>query len=63
MAYLKQKNHTKEQINEYKMAEKEIYEKFSNLSKEELNARNKNVCVKKVVMTAIIKHCRGEKKV
>ena len=45
------------------MTEKEIFEKFSNLSKEELNARNKNVCVKKVVMTAIIKHCRGEKKV
>ena len=46
------------------MIEKEIYDKFSNLSKEELNAkRNKNVYVKKVVMTAIIKCCRGEKKV
>ena len=61
---LKTKNHTKEQINEYKMTEKEIYEKFSNLSKEELNAkRNKNVYVKNVFMTAIIKCCRLEKKV
>ena len=61
---LKTKNHTKEQINEYKMTEKEIYEKFSNLSKEELNAkRNKNVYVKNVFMTAIIKRCRREKKV
>ena len=31
MAYLKQKNPTKEQINEHKMTESEIYEKFGNL--------------------------------
>ena len=28
MAFVKQKNPTKEQINEYKMTEKEIYEKL-----------------------------------
>ena len=53
------KNPTKEQINEYKMTEREIYEKFSNLSKDELNTKsNKNI----YVMTTIIKCCRGEKK-
>ena len=55
---LKTKNPTKEQINKYKMTEREIYEKFGNLSKEKLNTKsNKNVSVKNVVMTAIIKHC------
>ena len=57
------KNPTKEQINEYKMTEREIYEKFDNLSKDELNTKsNKNVYVRNNVMTNIIKHCRGEKK-
>ena len=45
------------------MTEREIYEKFDNLSKEELNTKwNKDVYLKNVVMTAIIKRCRGEKK-
>ena len=36
----------------------EIYEKFDNLSKEELNTKsNKNVYIKNKVMTNIIKHC------
>ena len=57
------KNPTKEQINEYKMTEREIYEQFGNLSKEKLNTKSKkNVSVKNVVMTAIIKRCRGKKK-
>ena len=57
------KNPTKKQINEYKMTEREIYEKFSNLSKDELNTKsNKNIYVKNNVMTTIIKRCRGEKK-
>ena len=34
----------KEQINEYKMTETEIYEKFGNLSEDELKTKsNKNV--------------------
>ena len=54
---------TKEEIKDYKMTEREIYEKFDNLSKNELNTKsNKNVYVKNNVMTNIIKHCRGEKK-
>ena len=60
---LKTKSPTKEWINEYKMTETKIYEKLANLSEEELNARsNKNVCIKNVVITAVIKCSRGEKK-
>ena len=45
------------------MTEREIYEKFDNLSKEELNTKsNKNVYIKNSIMTNIIKHCKGEKK-
>ena len=45
------------------MTEREIYEKFYKLSKEELNTKsNKNVFVKNVTMTNITKHCRGKKK-
>ena len=54
---------TKEEIKNYKMTEREIYEKFDNLSEYELNTRsNKNVYINNSVMTNIIKHCRGEKK-
>ena len=60
---LKTKNPTKEQINEYKMTEREIYKKFCNLSEEKLNTKsNKNVYMKNIVMTAIIKRCRSKKK-
>ena len=45
------------------MIEREIYKKFDNLSKDELNTKsNKSVYVKNIIMTNIIKHCRGEKK-
>ena len=55
------KNPTKEQVNEYKMAKREIYKKFTNLSKEELNTKNnKNPYVINDVMTTIIKRCRRE---
>ena len=58
-----EKKLTEEEIKDYKMTEREIYEKFDNLSKNELNTKsNKNVYVKNNVMTNIIKHCRGEKK-
>ena len=57
------KNPTKEQIKNYKMTEREIYEGFGDLSEDELNTKsNKNVYVKNNVMSNIIKHCRGEKK-
>ena len=46
------KNSTKEQIKE----------KFDNLSKDELNTKtNKEVYVKNMVMSTVIKRCMGEK--
>ena len=54
---------TKEEIKNYKMTEREIFEKFDNLSNDELNTKSsKFVYVKNNVMINIIKHCRGEKK-
>ena len=45
------------------MSEKDIFKKYANLCKDELNTkRNKNVYVKNDVMTTVIKRCRGEKK-
>ena len=57
------KEWAKEEIKNYKMTEREIYEKYDHLSEDELNIKsNKNVFVKNIVMTNIIKHCKGEKK-
>ena len=62
MVFMKKKL-TKEEIKNYKMTEREIFEKFDNLSNDELNTKSsKFVYVKNNVMTNIIKHCRGEKK-
>ena len=45
------------------MTKREIFEKFDNLSEDELNAKNnKEVYAKNDVMTTVIKRCRGEKK-
>ena len=56
------KNPTKEQVNEYEMTKREIYENFTNLSEKELNTQNnKNPYIRNAVMTTIIKRCRGEK--
>ena len=45
------------------MTEREIFEKFDNLSQEELYTKcNKNVYARNDVMTTVMKHCRGEKK-
>ena len=56
------KNPAKEQAHEYKMTKREIYKKFTNLSKKELNTKNnKKTYVRNDVMTTIIKRCRGEK--
>ena len=56
------KNPTKKQVNEYKMTKRQIYKKFTNLSKKELNTKNnKKTYVTNYVMTTIIKRCKGEK--
>ena len=60
---MEKKTINKEEIKNYKMTEREIYENFANLSNDKLNLkRSKFVCVKNNVMANIIKHCRGEKK-
>ena len=54
---------TKEEIKCFKMTEREIFKKFDNLNKDELNTKsNKNVYAKNNIMINIIKHCKGEKK-
>ena len=54
---------TKEEIKCFKMTEREIFKKFDNLNEDELNTKsNKSVYVKNIILTNIIKHCRGEKK-
>ena len=63
MWHLWNKNLWKEQIKLYKMTERQIFEKYNNLSADELNTKsNKDVYVENDVMTTVIKHCRGEKK-
>ena len=45
------------------MTERKKFQKFDNLSDDELNTKSSRlVYVKNNVMTNIIKHCRGEKK-
>ena len=56
------KNLRKKQIRKYKMTEGEMFEKYANLSEDELSEKsNKNVYVKNDVMTTVIKRCIGEK--
>ena len=57
------KSLTKEQIEKYDMTETKIFEKYDNLSEDELNTKNnKNFYFENDHMTAVIKRCRGEKK-
>ena len=57
------KNFTKHKTKKYKMTEREISEKYDNLSENELNKKdNKKVYVRNYIITNIIVHCRGENK-
>ena len=57
------KNLTKKQIRKYKMTAREIFEKYANLSEDELSEKsNKNVYIKNDVITTVIKRCGGGKK-
>ena len=54
---------TKEEVKCFKMTERGVYKKFTNLSEDELNINsNKSVYVKNNIMTNIIRHFKGEKK-
>ena len=58
----KTKNLTKEQVKKYKMTDREIFEKYDNLSEEELNTKNnKNAYVTNDGMTTLL-NVPGEKK-
>ena len=60
MAFMKQKTLQINKLKKCKMTEKEIFGKYANLSKDEVNTKgNKNVYVKNDVMTTVIKRCRG----
>ena len=62
MVFMKKKDLTKEETKCYKMTERDIYEKFDNLSEDELDTKsNKSVYIKNIIMKNI-KNCRGEKK-
>ena len=57
------KNLKNNEIKKCKMTEREIFEKYDNLSENELNTKtNKEVDVRNDVITSVIVHCRGEKK-
>ena len=63
MVFLKQKTLRKSKLKKYKLTEKEIFEKFNDLSENEVNTKkNKKLYAKNDVMTTVIKYCRGEKK-
>ena len=56
------KNLTNQQIQKYKMTERELFEKYDHLSKDELNTNtNINFYVINDDMSTVIKRCRGEK--
>ena len=44
------------------MTEREIFEKYVNLNENELNTKNREIYAINDIMTAVIKHFRGEKK-
>ena len=43
------KRSTKKQVNEYKMTERQIYRKFTNLSKKQLNTKNKEKLMSEMI--------------
>ena len=56
------KNPTKEQVNDYKMTKREIYKRFTNLSKKELNTKNnKSPYARNDVMATILNDVEEKK--
>ena len=49
MLFVKKKNPTKKQVNDYKMRKRDIYQKFSNLSEEELNTKIIKILMKEMM--------------
>ena len=58
----KTKKTTKDQTKKYKVTEREIFEKYANLSENGLNTKSsKEVYAKNDLMTTVIKRSKGEK--
>ena len=56
------KNLTDNEIKKYKMTEREVFQKYDNLSEHELNNQNdKEVSVRINVITSVTVNCTGEK--
>ena len=59
----KTKSLTNKQIQKYKMTERDIFEKYDNLSEDKFSEKsNKKIYVENDVISTVIKRCRGEKK-
>ena len=57
------KNLTDNEIKKYKMTEREVFQRYDNLSEHELNNQNdKEVSVRINVITSVTVNCTGEKK-
>ena len=57
------KHLTNNEIKKYKKSEREKFEKYDNLSENELNTKShKDVYVRNDVITSVVVHRRGEKK-
>ena len=57
------KNLIEEEIEYYKMTEREFFKTFYDYDKDSLNKKsNKTIFVKNTIMTNIIKNCKGGKK-
>ena len=62
MVFIKQKNLQKSKLKDIRWI-KEIFEKYDNLSEDELSVKgNKNFYVKKDVIRTVIKGCKSKKK-
>ena len=63
MTFERQKTLQKSKLKKNKMTEREVFEKYDNLTKDKLNTKSdKNVYVRNDNMTTVIKSRRGEKK-
>ena len=57
------KHLTNNEIKKYKKSEREKFEKYDNLSENELNTKShKDIYVRNDVITSVVVHRRGEKK-
>ena len=54
MVFLKQNIQQKKQVNEYKMTEREIYKKLTNLSEKDLDTKNKKKLMPEIMSWLLV---------